>query len=341
MRPIAAFGVLVLASLTVMADGPRNDGKPARDIHAANAALGRGMNIGNALEAPEEGAWGVRLKSEYFTTIKQAGFQTVRLPIKWSVHAQRQAPYVIDPKFAERVDWAIDQALANGLNIIVDFHHYSEMDTDPDGHLPRLVGLWQQIAARYKNRPAGVYFELLNEPHGKLTDTNWNAAIPKALAAVRETNATRPVIVGPASWNSIAALDKLQLPADDRNLIVTVHFYDPHEFTHQGAPWDRGAEKWKGRKWTGSDDERATVTKRFEAAAAWAKKHDRRIFLGEFGAYHVADPESRARWTAFVAREAERFGFSWAYWEFCSGFGTYDAKTDQWLPGLKAALVPR
>jgi endoglucanase len=334
MKPIFAVGALVVATIALAADAPR-------DIRAANTALGRGMNFGNALEAPQEGAWGVRLKPEYFVAIKQAGFATVRLPVKWSAHAEKVAPYTLDPKFAERVDWAIDQAVANGLNIIVDFHHYSEMDTNPDDHLPRLVGLWKQIAARYKDRPATVYFELLNEPHDKLTDAKWNAAIPKVVAAVRESNPTRPVIVGPESWNGIRALDKLQLPADDHNLIVTVHDYDPFQFTHQGASFVRGADKWRGRKWTGTPEERAAVTKDLEKAAAWGKAHDRPIFLGEFGAFQAADAESRARWTAFVARESERLGFSWAYWEFCSGFGAYNAKTDEWHPGLKTALIPR
>jgi endoglucanase len=314
------------------------DDRPA-DIHAVNRKLGRGINLGNALEAPREGAWGVTLKAEYFKIIKHAGLQTVRLPIKWSAHAQTSPPYAIDPKFAERVDWAVDQALANHLQIILDLHHYGEMDTDPDKHLPRLIALWEQIAERYKDRPATVLFELLNEPHGKCVDATWNAAIPKVLAAVRKTNPTRPVIVGPGYWNSIRALDKLELPKEDHNLIVTVHYYDPHQFTHQGATWEKGAEKWKGRKWTGTDAEKEAIRKAFEKTAAWGKAHDRPIFLGEFGAYQVADMDSRARWTRFVAREAERLGFSWTYWEFCSGFGAYNPKANAWKEPLKAALM--
>src|SRR5262249_51370499 len=156
-----------------------------------------------------------------------------------------------------------DQALANKLNIIVNVHHYDEMDADPDKQQARLVALWEQIAARYKDRPAGVYFELLNEPHDKLTEARWNAAIPALLAAVRKTNPTRPVIVGPGQWNGIRALDKLELPRDDRNLIVTVHCYDPFEFTHQGASWVKGSEQWKGRKWTGTEEEQAALRKQF------------------------------------------------------------------------------
>ncbi len=313
--------------------------KPAADVHAANRRLGRGINLGNALEAPREGDWGVRLKAGYFKAIKDAGFDTVRLPVRWSAHAEAAAPYTIEPKFAARVDWAIEQALANRLNIIVNVHHYGEMDSDPDRHLPRLAGLWEQIAARYRDRPPQVVFELLNEPHDKLSAAKWNAAAAKLLAAVRKRNPRRPVIVGPVQWNSIAMLDKLELPPDDRNLIVTVHYYDPFQFTHQGASWVKGADKWKGRQWTGSDAEQDAIRKRLAIAAAWGKKHDRPIFLGEFGAFSAADMESRARWTRFIAREAERLGFSWAYWEFCAASAAYDPQTDRWREPLKAALV--
>jgi endoglucanase len=341
MKLMLTLGALLTAAITFAGDGlvEKHGARPPRDIYEANARLGRGINLGNALEAPEEGAWGVRLKAEYFTAIKKAGFATVRLPLRWSAHASATAPYTIAPKFAQRVDWAVDQALANDLNIIVNVHHYEEMNAKPEEHLPRLLGLWRQIATRYKDRPAAVYFELLNEPHEPLTDAKWNAAVPKLLAAVRETNPTRPVVVGPGRWNGIAALDQLELPHDDRNLIVTVHLYEPFEFTHQGAPWSKGSDKWKGRRWTGTDAEKAAIAKRLEKVAAWAKAHDRPVFLGEFGAYREAELESRARWTRFVAREAERLGFSWAYWEFCAGFGAYDPKAEAWRDALKSALV--
>ncbi len=249
------------------------------DIFTANEKLGRGINLGNALEAPKEGEWGVTLYSKYFRTIKQAGFASVRLPIKWSVHAATEPPYAIDPKFAERVDWAVDQATSNGLNIILDVHHYDEMDTSPDEHLPRLVKIWEQIAARYKDKSTNVYFELLNEPHGSLADAKWNAAIPQLLAAIRKTNPTRPVLVGPASWNEISALDKLELP-QDKNLILTVHFYDPHKFTHQGAYWMEGSDAWKGTQWLGTEQEQMAARTSLDKAANWAKQQNRPVFFG-------------------------------------------------------------
>jgi endoglucanase len=341
MKLLLPLGLVLTSGLFFQGEQPaqEKDPKPTADIHAANKKLGRGINLGNALEAPKEGDWGVTLKDGYFKVIKDAGFHTVRLPVRWSAHAKTEAPYSLDAKFAERVDWSIDQALKNKLNIIVNVHHFGEMDAQPDKHLLRLVALWEQIAARYKNRPATVYFELFNEPHDKLTEAKWNSVFPQILAVVRKTNPTRPVLIGPGQWNAVRALDKLELPKEDRNLILTVHCYDPFDFTHQGTPWVKGADKWKGRKWTGTDAEQAALRKTLDKAAAWAKAQDRPVFLGEFGAYQEAEMESRVRWTRFMVQEAERRGFSWAYWEFCSGFGAYDPKAETWRSTLKSALV--
>src|SRR5438067_10486839 len=143
------------------------------DVFAVNKALGRGINFGNALEAPKEGDWGLKLDASYFKLIKDAGFATVRVPVKWSAHAAKDAPYTIDAEFFQRIDWVLDQAEANKLNVVLNCHHYDELDKDPDKHLPRLVAIWEQIAKRYKDRPATLVLELLNEPYDKLIDQQW------------------------------------------------------------------------------------------------------------------------------------------------------------------------
>jgi endoglucanase len=64
---------------------------------------------------------------------------------------------------------------------------------------------------------------------------------------VRASNPERTVIAGPARWNIVDALPELRLPDDDR-LTVTVHYYSPFRFTHQGADWLEGAAGWRGRR---------------------------------------------------------------------------------------------
>jgi endoglucanase len=300
----------------------------------------RGVNLGNMLEAPVEGEWGVRVEQQYLSLIRERGFDFVRVPIRWNTHADEAAPYTVDPAFFARVDQVMGWALAQGLYVILDFHHYEELMLDPAGHRERCLAIWRQVAGHYRDAPPTVLFELLNEPNGALTASLWNDLLVEALAVVRQSNPDRSVVIGPAQWNSAAALPSLELPADDEHLIVTFHYYEPFEFTHQGAEWVGGSDAWLGTSWDASESQQEAIVRQFDAVAAWAAERDRPVLLGEFGAYSRADQPSRLRWTEFVARQAEARGFAWAYWEFAAGFGVYDPGAQRWREDLAGALIP-
>ncbi|MFZ6026901.1 MAG: glycoside hydrolase family 5 protein [Chloroflexota bacterium] len=314
---------------------------PAGAIYAHAYRLGRGVNLGNALEAPREGEWGVTLKEEYFQVIAEAGFDSVRVPIRFSEHADSQPPYTIDPELFARIDWVLENAQKNNLVAVVDMHHYLEVMEDPAGHHERFIALWQQIAERYQDMPTDeVYFELLNEPNGSLYGETWNQLVADTLAVVRQTNPDRPIVIDPGGWASAAQLALLALPEDDRNLIVTFHYYLPFQFTHQGAEWVDNSDPWLGKTWEGNTMDRRLMNTDFMQAADWGKQNNRPIYLGEFGAYQKADLDSRVRWTDAVARLAEQYGYPWAYWEFCAGFGVYDPAAEAWREPLLVALLP-
>jgi endoglucanase len=280
------------------------------------------------------------MKEEHFRLIKDAGFSNVRI----SLHPFRDLG--IDEKdritedWFETLDWATEQSLSNGLMPILDFHEFGAMGQDPLGNKERFLATWKQIGERYRNRPNEVIFEILNEPNRELTPELWNQFHSEALAIIRGTNPSRTVIIGPAFWNSIEYLDKLELPEKDRDIIVTVHYYRPMEFTHQGASWARLQDK-VGVEWKATPEEKQAVINDFEKAQVWAKKHERPLFLGEFGAYDKADMDFRARYVSFVARQAEKMGWSWAYWQFENDFVVYDIPNNRWVePILKALIQP-
>lgn len=305
-----------------------------------NKLIGRGINLGNALEAPKEGDWGVTLESYFFEEISKAGFNSVRLPIKWSSHAQVDSPYTIEKNFFERVDWAIEEAVDNKLAIVINIHHYEEIFEFPVSEKRRFLSLWKQIAERYKAFPKEVFFEVLNEPQGNLTSNVWNVYLADAIGVIRESNPGRTLIVGTASWGGISSLNQLHLPEADNNIIVTVHYYNPFEFTHQGAEWVDGSNAWLGTKWNNSEAERQAIANDFNLALNWQSANNRPIYVGEFGTYSRADIDSRMLWTTYVSRLSELYEFSWSYWEFCSGFGVYDKNQRVWINKLKEALVP-
>jgi endoglucanase len=331
-RILAALSVLMFcASIATAADAP--------DAFEVIRQLGRGVNLGNALDAPSEGAWGFSIKPEYFQVIKEAGFGHVRVPIRWSAHAEEKPPYKIEPAFIARVNEVVRQAREQELGVVLNIHHYEEIFGQPLVHRPRFLALWQQIAEHFADQPESVCFELLNEPHDKLSGPVWNGLAGETLELVRKSNPSRAVIIGPDQWNGYNKLPTLKLPEGDRRLIVTFHYYLPFEFTHQGAEWAKGAEKWVGRSWPRSADEEKEIIAHFDTVAAWAKEHKRPIYLGEFGAYQKANMADRARWTKFVREQSEHRAFSWAYWEFGSGFGAYDPNKNEWREQLRAALV--
>ena len=309
--------------------------------------MGRGVNLGNALEAPNEGDWGMTLQSEYFQVVAAAGFDNVRIPITWATHTKEIPPYTVEPSFFKRIDWVIEQSLRNGLIVIINHHHFDELDENPESIIlnsPRniFLGIWKQIAERYQDMPNSVVFEINNEPHNNFTANVWDDLWKETLAIIRETNPTRNVIVGPIDWNSIYSLNTLNMPSleEDAHLIVTFHYYNPFQFTHQCASW-AGDEacNWKGTTW-GTSAEYTKITNDFETAARWAFAQGRPLYLGEFGAYQEADTQSRVRWMSHMARTAEAKGMAWSYWEFGAGFGLYDRGKHEWRTALLNALIP-
>lgn len=272
--------------------------------------LDRGINLGNVLDArrgttplPWPGA----------AALAEAGFDTVRVPVCWTDHLD-------EPAFPQRVDAVVDELLAEDLDVIVNVHHFDDLQPDV------LHALWTRIAGRYADRPPALRFELLNEP--RIPPAGWNALAASTLARVREQDPEREVLIGPAAANTLAALDDLVLPGDE-HLAMTFHYYEPFAFTHQGAFWEPGSDAWAGTGW-GSEADRAAVTADLERAAGWGERHAVEVFMGEFGVIERAESTARAAWTAWVRTEAERVGIGWCYWALGTEFGL-DA-------GLRSAL---
>jgi len=304
------------------------------------ASLGRGVNFGNMLDAPTEGAWTLRVDDRYIALVGSAGgtggwgnaerVQSVRLPVRWSNHASADAQATIDPAFMARVDDVVTRLLARGVPVVLDMHHYRQLDGDavdagettvPDAVIdPRFLAMWKQIAEHFRDAPPTLAFELYNEPHGRLT-ARWNDLMSRAVRLVRQSNPTRVIVVGPTQWNSARGLPDFTMPPD-ANLVLTVHHYDPYTFTHQGAPWVTPALP------TGiaccSPQQMADIRGPLDKAQQWGASHGYPVYVGEFGAFESVALPDRLRYTRAIRDEMEQRGMTWSYWELAGGFGFYD-----------------
>lgn len=309
-------------------------------------ALGRGVNLGNMLDAPREGDWGVKLEPAFIDKAASS-FATVRVPVRWSNHAAPTADATLDEVFAKRVDQTIDALLAKNVYVILNMHHYTQIHGDPQHPNEfavepavmetRLVNMWRQIAMRYRDRSPKLLFELLNEPHGRLNGEPWNELSAKTLAVVRESNPTRVVLIGPGEWNAIPELPKLRMPKD-RNLIASIHNYDPFPFTHQGADWL--AKPFPTGVKCCDAGQRKVIADVLESARRWNQSSGYPVYLGEFGTFEKVDMASRESYARTVRDEAERRGIGWAYWELASpSFGMYSPQAGGWHEPIRRALL--
>ena len=291
-------------------------------------------------EAPSEAAWGNPFQEEYIGQIAGLGFQHIRVPIRWDVpeRAQLTAPYTLNPVFLARIKSVVDLAIRNNLYVIINMHHHEDLFTKPVDAKPRFLSQWQQIANYFKGYDDRLLFEVLNEPHGNLTPALWNEFFPQALAEIRKTNPLRKVLLGTASYGGTGGVHDLNPPADP-NLILSVHYYNPFNFTHQGADWAGNKDKYIGTKWEDLSWERKQIMDDFAYTIQWAKDKKMPLHVGEFGSYELADMDSRARWTNFIARWLETQGASWAYWEYSAGFGIYNPQSKIFKAPLVDALL--
>lgn len=310
-------------------------------VFEINKKLGKGINMGNMFEAPTETAWGNPFQNDYFKRISELGFNSVRVPIRWDVpdRASQTSPYMVNPVFLARIKTIVDNAIANKLYVIINMHHHEEIFTDPEKVKPRFLSQWEQIAIYFKDYNQSLLFEIMNEPHDKLTPELWNVFMVDGLKSIRKSNPTRAVLVGPGDYNGLGAIPKLKLP-DDKNIILSIHYYNPFQFTHQGAEWvGTNANSWLGTKWEDLDLERNQVESEFSGLRTFQKQHNIPVNIGEFGAYSKADLASRNKWTTFLARWFELQGYSWNYWEFSAGFGIYEPATSTYRQSLVDALI--
>jgi endoglucanase len=297
----------------------------------------------------------------------QIGFDNVRLSID-AAPLTRGFFARDDSNFIGRLDHAVDQMIAKGMAVQIDIHPESDykkrVSTKGEG-VERFVMLWRKLAAHYADRnPDLIFYEIMNEPEER-DPYRWMGVQARAAAAIREVAPKNTIIAAGANWSGISDL-LLQEPLQDGNVIYTFHFYEPMQFTHQGASWtgtwpaltrdipypptdeslqnslaevpDAHSKYELEHYWLDHWDARR-IRMQIDAAAGWGKLHNVPLICNEFGVHRpVAPADSRMRWIHDVRAALEADNIGWTMWDYRGGFGVV-WKEDGQAAKIDAAVV--
>lgn len=353
-RP-ALVALLLLLTLLPL-PGSRAEGVPPERL----AALSRGVNLSHWIWLPQ--AADAQARARFITpdelaALRRAGLTHVRLPFEpASIWDAERHEFRLDGLAELR--GAIQLCVDSGLAVIVDAHPTDSRSPwatlDEHGACNELEPFWTCLARNLaQTDPSRVFIEILNEPHGLRDKNHWPAA-QRRLAELIRTQAPRHTIIATGDeWGSIEGLLRLA-PLPDRNVVYSFHFYEPHNFTHQGATW--GYAPWRHMKgipypstsaqlepiaagiadkdaaaavrWYSKDPwDAARLTAMIGRAAEWSKSNGVPVYCGEFGVYAAFSPrDARLAWLRDTSAALAASNFGWAMWDYTGGFALAPGK---------------
>lgn len=357
--PCRALWIL-LAAVLVAACGERHEAAPADAAPREPARIQQGLWSGFPQGVPDAFARGVTA-ANWFTHRSD-----MRLVTGWPDALDfarmrklglRHVRVLLDPDWLQMnaahpryLDSGLRQAIDAGLMVVLAMQpspeHKQRMGRE-DAAIDALAAQWTQIATAFSTVPADrLVFEVLNEP--EIEDIGRALHIQQRLIeAVRGVTPGRVVVVGGAHFSDISDLVALK-PLPLQGVVYAFHFYEPHNFTHQGATW--GWPMWmllrnlpypsspeavapvvptlaevarEHAAWYGQQAWNKEKLAPFVAqAASWSQQHRVPVWCSEFGVLRDAvPPASRRAWLTDARSLFESKAVAWTYFDWWGHFG--------------------
>jgi endoglucanase len=238
----------------------------------------------------------------------------------------------------------MNMAEKSGLYLILDNHSSDGSNGEtPDTIADFLVPLWTQLASHFKDRPAWLLYEIMNEPYN-INPSVWGKAQQKAIDAIRSVDKAHTIVVGGSSWNSIDMLSYLP-EYSDKNLLYTFHDYDPFDFTHMGATWSSDyLADLRGVRFPIKAGTIRDMAFALNNAVSFSRKRGVPVFCGEFGAYNMYVNElDRERYYKVASELFDQRKIPRVSWDYFDSFGLFKKNSRARFPsdlerGVVAAL---
>lgn len=334
-------------------------------------AMGMGWNLGNQLEAlsgkvPSETAWGnPTIKEDLIKAVKEQGFNTIRIPVSYLSKIGEGPDYTIDSAWLDRVQEVVDYAINNDMFAIINMHgdgYYTVdggwllcVDENQDEIKAKYEAVWTQIADRFKDYDEHLIFESMNEEFdntygnpnadGYANINDYNRIFVDAVRKTGSNNTKRWLLI--PGWNTnieyTAGNYGFEIPedtlceADGKRLMISVHYYDPYNFTldenasSAKTQWGKYAvenfDNWGQESYADSQMKKLNDTFVSQGYP---------VVIGELGVQdksHLSEtqPLFRQYWTEYIVKAAKNNGCVPVYWDNGyngkNGFGIFERVT--------------
>lgn len=323
------------------------------------AAMGAGWNLGNQLEAvnnkmPGETNWGNPvITKELITLVKQAGFQSIRVPVSYLNMIGPGPDYQINEAWLERIAQVVDYCIENDLYVVINIHGdgYYTIDggwllcgeSNQEEIREKYKAVWHQIATYFKDYDEHLIFESMNEVFDGSYNTpnrtryeninRYNQIFVDTVRTSGGNNDQRWLIV--PGWNTdinytagnygfTIPTDEYRsskIPAGEQRIMISVHYYSPWDFcgTENGNVTQWGNEVTDHSKEAGYDKESDMVSKFKKLYSVFISK-GYPVFIGEYGAidktsYDASNNYYRAYFLKRLCELSQQYGCIPMYWD--------------------------
>jgi endoglucanase len=308
-----------------------------------------GWNIGNTMEAiGGETNWGnPRVTNALIQAVKQAGFDSIRIPASWDQYAN-QTTGKIDEAWLNRVKEVVQYCMDNDMPTILNIHWdggWLENNVTLEKQVAnnsKQRAFWQQIATHLRDFDERLMFAGANEPNVETIAQmpvlmSYHQTFVDAVRATGGRNAYRILVVqGPNTDIERTSQFWTQMPTDtaQNRLMVELHFYTPFQFALMASDesWGNQFFYWGAGNHSTTDTahnptwgEEATIDSLFATVKNQFVNQGIPVVLGEFGARRRTDQlsgadlelhlRSRAAWYRYVTEQGLANGILPYLWD--------------------------
>ncbi len=173
--------------------------------------------------------------------IKRSGFNSVRVPFSYRLFVSGVVPARLEGEGYRLLDKVVGWCKQENLYVILDMHAAPGGQTgdniDDSWGYPflyenaesqnLLINIWRKLAARYRNEPAVIGYDLLNEPIAHYFDAaklnpKLEPLYRRVVAGIRQVDHNHVIFLGGSQWDTNF---KVFGPPFDAKLVYTFHKY--------------------------------------------------------------------------------------------------------------------